>query len=42
LAVHLALILFMVMKRVFALTQQRLNRARTGADRQDSSHRRAS
>lgn len=42
LAVHLALILFMVMKRVFALTQQRLNRARTGADRKDSSHRRAS
>jgi hypothetical protein len=33
LAVHLVLILAMVMKRVFALTEQRLNRARTGADR---------
>jgi hypothetical protein len=44
LAVHLALVLFMVMKRVFALTQQRLNRARTGADRDRSSppNRRAS
>lgn len=42
LAVHLALILLMVMKRVFALTQQRLNRARTGADLRDSSHPRAS
>jgi hypothetical protein len=28
---HLALVLMMVMKRVFALTQDRLNRARTGA-----------
>ena len=37
LAVHLALILFMVMKRVFALTQQRLNLARTGVDRDRSS-----
>lgn len=42
LAAHLGLILLMVMKRVFALTQQGLNRARTGADRKDSSHRRAS
>lgn len=32
LGIHLVLILFMVMKRVFALTQERLIRARTGAD----------
>lgn len=32
LGVHLALTLLMVMKRVFALTQQRLIRARTGVD----------
>jgi hypothetical protein len=31
LGVHLVLVLFMVLKRVFALTQDRLNRARTGA-----------
>jgi hypothetical protein len=31
LGLHLVLTLLMVMKRVFALTQQRLNRARTGA-----------
>jgi hypothetical protein len=36
-AAHLALVLMMVMKRVFALTQQRLIRARTGADRPTSS-----
>jgi hypothetical protein len=30
--VHLTLVLLMVMKRVFALTQERLNRAQTGAD----------
>jgi hypothetical protein len=29
LGVHLVLVLFMVMKRVFALTENRLNRART-------------
>jgi hypothetical protein len=33
LALHMALILLMVMKRVYALTVERLNRARTGADR---------
>jgi hypothetical protein len=32
LGLHLVLILLMVMKRVFALTQERLTRARTGAD----------
>jgi hypothetical protein len=42
LGVHLVLILMMVMKRVFALTQERLNRARTGADRADRTHRHAS
>jgi hypothetical protein len=30
---HLVLVLMMVMKRVFALTQNRLRRAQTGADR---------
>ncbi len=30
LVVHLALIIFMLMKRVFALTQRNLNQARTG------------
>jgi hypothetical protein len=30
-AVHMGLVLFMVMGRVFALTQNRLNRARAGA-----------
>jgi hypothetical protein len=29
---HLVLVLMMVMKRVFSLTQERLRRARTGAD----------
>ena len=33
LGIHLALTLLMVMKRVFALTQQRLRRARTGVSR---------
>jgi magnesium-transporting ATPase (P-type) len=33
LGVHLVLVLMMVMKRVFALIQDRLTRARTGADR---------
>jgi hypothetical protein len=32
-AANLVLVLMMVMKRVFALTQERLRRARTGADR---------
>jgi hypothetical protein len=32
LGTHLILVLLMVMKRVFALTQERLTRARTGAD----------
>lgn len=36
LGVHLLLILLMVMKRVYALTEERLNRARTGADRRGS------
>ncbi|HYT14416.1 MAG TPA: hypothetical protein VEL12_16635 [Candidatus Nitrosopolaris sp.] len=31
---HLVLVLLMVMRRVYALTEERLNRARTGADRQ--------
>jgi hypothetical protein len=40
---HLVLVLMMVMKRVFALTQERLRRARTGADLAgDSVRRRAS
>ena len=38
LTVHLALVLLMVLKRVYSLTQQRLIRARTGAGR----HRKAS
>jgi hypothetical protein len=33
LGAHLVLVLLMVMKRVFALTQERLVRARTGSDR---------
>lgn len=33
LGIHVVLVLMMVMKRVFALTIQRLTRARTGADR---------
>jgi hypothetical protein len=42
LAAHLVLVLMMVMKRVFALTQERLRRARTGADRPSQApHRRA-
>lgn len=32
---HMLMVLFMVMKREFTLTQERLNRARTGADRAD-------
>jgi membrane protease YdiL (CAAX protease family) len=41
-ATHLVLVLMMVMKRVFALTQERLLRARTGADRPaQTPHRRA-
>jgi hypothetical protein len=40
---HLVLVLMMVMKRVFTLTQQSLVQARTGADRTgDTIHRRAS
>jgi amino acid permease len=35
LGAHLVLVLLMVMKRVFALTQERLRRARTGADMVD-------
>jgi DNA-binding XRE family transcriptional regulator len=31
---HLVLVLLMVMRRVYALTEERLNRARSGADRQ--------
>jgi hypothetical protein len=43
LGAHLVLVLVMVMKRVFALTQERLYRARTGTDLPDrSSKRRAS
>lgn len=34
---HLVLVLMMVMKRVFSLTQQQLNRARSGADLADRS-----
>jgi hypothetical protein len=37
LSAHLALVLAMVMKRVFALTEERLRRARTGADRPTNS-----
>jgi hypothetical protein len=37
---HLVLVLLMVMKRVFALTEERLNRARTGADATVVPHRR--
>jgi hypothetical protein len=37
LGIHMVLTLFMVMRRVFALTQQRLNRARTGAGGRASS-----
>jgi hypothetical protein len=37
---HMVLVLMMVMKRVFSLTQERLNRVRTGADRPDRSARR--
>jgi hypothetical protein len=40
LGTHLVLVLLMVMKRVFALTQERLLRARTGADRVDKPSRR--
>ena len=42
LAFHMGLIFLMVMKRVFALTAERLNRARTGADRRDTPRRHAS
>lgn len=42
LAAHMALVLLMVMKRVFSLTQGRLNRVRTGADCRDARSRRAS
>lgn len=37
---HVALVLLMVMKRVFALTEERLTRARTGADRTVVPHKR--
>ena len=40
LGVHLVRVLLMVMKRVFALTQSQLRRARTGADRVDQPERR--
>jgi hypothetical protein len=40
LGTHLVLVLLMVMKRVFALTEERLNRVRTGADRKILPHRR--
>lgn len=36
---HLVLVLVMVMKRVFALTESRLNRVQTGADRNVLPHR---
>ena len=42
LALHMALVLLMVMKRVYALTTERLNRARTGADRRETPRRHAS
>jgi hypothetical protein len=42
LGAHLVLVLLMVMKRVFALTQERLNRARTGAGLPRNPHQRAS
>jgi hypothetical protein len=35
LGAHLVLVLLMVMKRVFALTQERLIKARTGAERRE-------
>lgn len=41
-ALHMGLVLLMVMKRVYALTTERLNRARTGADRRDATRRQAS
>ncbi len=34
-SVHLLLVLLMVMRRVYAMTESRLNRARTGSDRDD-------
>lgn len=40
LGTHLVLVLLMTMKRVFALTVERLNRARTGADRHQPGPRR--
>ena len=42
LALHMGLVLLMVMKRVYALTTERLNRARTGPDRSDTPRRNAS
>lgn len=42
LGTHLILVILIVMKRVFALTESELNRARTGADRSFTSRRRAS
>ena len=42
LGVHLILVILIVMKRVFAVTESELNRARTGADRSFTSRRRAS
>jgi hypothetical protein len=38
--VHLAMVLLMVVKRVFALTQQQLQQARSGADREERAARR--
>ena len=42
LGVHLVLVLLMVMKRVFALTEERLTTARTGGDKTVLQHRRRS
>ena len=39
LGLHLVLVVLMVMKRVYALTQSRLNRVMTGADRSDTDFR---
>ena len=40
LGTHLVLVILMVMKRVFALTEERLNRVRTGADKTVVPHKR--
>lgn len=41
LALHMALVLLVIIKRVYALTIERLNRARTGADRASISNHKA-